>query len=192
MSRENDEPLILTEAQREFLNGLIVSKRIMPESPGVLYDSIAPLTDEDMAFVDETVKDIPDIRLPWHDPEWQIRERFKRDTLLQERLAQALADNARYVCVTNEIEMALAKRYGLLSQRSQEVNAKLQDANLTDEDEKMEARIAFVYSWSAMDELEENSRTLLLLRQERNEIESATKGTILEQLQPNETSAVFP
>ena len=185
--------LALSEEQREFLNGLIVSKKITPEAPGILYNDTRPFPAEDRAFVDEAIKDIvPRVSLPWHDRGWQIRERFKQDPLLQERLAQALGENARYVCATNEIEMTLAKRHEILSRQRQDINAKLQAANLTDEDKIMEARIAFFRSWSGHDELEELSRVTFSLRQECIAIESATKEAILEQLPTNEASETLP
>ena len=63
--------LKLSDEQREFINGLIVSKKITSKDPGVLFNSERPLSDEDMAFIEEAVKDNPDIKLPWHDPGWQ-------------------------------------------------------------------------------------------------------------------------
>jgi hypothetical protein len=66
------------------------------------------------------------------------------------------------------------------------MNTKLQAENLTDENEKMETRIAFISSWARRNELDEAENMIHQLRQERDEIESATKGAILEQPQKNE------
>ena len=67
----NEKDVTLSEEQREFLNGLIVTKKITSNDPGVLYNSSLPLSDEDKAFVYEAIKDNPDAKLPWNDPRWQ-------------------------------------------------------------------------------------------------------------------------
>lgn len=113
----------LSEEQREFLNGLIVSKKITAKGPGVLYNSAVPLADEDMAFVEKAVKCNPDIKLPWHDPEWQeearlARTEWKRNKLMLEN-QRLLGMGIRDANIINELEK-VETEYSELRQKSNE------------------------------------------------------------------------
>ena len=65
--RKPDGAPALSEEQREYLNDLIVTKKITYKDPGCFFYYGGPISDEDMAFVDNVVKGNPDIKLPWRE-----------------------------------------------------------------------------------------------------------------------------
>ena len=85
-----------------------------------------------MAFVEEVVKGNPDIKIPWHDPEWQeeahlARAEWNRNKLVREsqRLLGAGINDAR---IMDELEKAEAKYTELRRKSNAKIEAKLRES----------------------------------------------------------------